>query len=287
MSLAIDTASNSPGPTPVDPTVLVDQRRIARDAAGLAVTEARVLRSEWIKLRSVRSTLISLGAAIVVAVGFGAVFSSAGSGGRHDGIVNPIALSLAGFHLSELIIGVVGVLLVSAEYSTGLIRTTLSAVTSRLSILRAKATVYALTVLAITTAGAFVAFFVGQSLYSGAAGSASITDPGALRVVVGTAVYCTGVGLLGIALGFLLRSTAGAIGVLFATLLLIPGLAGLLPWSWSDTLVKLLPSNAGEAFTSVTQAKDLLTPGVGLAVFAGWIAVLLAGAAFTLQRRDA
>jgi ABC-2 type transport system permease protein len=265
----------------------VDARHERREIAGLEVTERRVMRSEWIKFRSVRSNLIAFSAAAIVAVGFGAIFSSAGSRRGPNEAVDSVSLSLAGLNLSRLIIGVLGVLLVSSEYSSGLIRTTLASVSSRLSVLRAKSVVFATVTLVVAGVAAFAAFFVGQSLYGGVGGSAAISDPGVLRAVVGAAAYCVGVGLLGLGLGFLLRSTAGGIGVLFATLLLIPGLAGLLPWSWSETATKYLPSNAGEAFTSVTRTKDLLSPTVGALVFAAWVIALLVAAGVALQRRDA
>lgn len=274
-----DTSAPSAPSTP-------EQRRAEHTANGLAVTERRVIRSEWIKLWSVRSMIIGFGFAAAVAIGFGAIFSSAGSARRGE-LVNPVQLSLAGLNLSRLIIGVLGVLVISAEYSSGLIRTTLATVRSRVAVLRAKVVVFGAATAGVATVAAFTAFFVGQALYTGARGSAAISDPGVLRAVIGAAVYCVGVGLLGLALGFLLRSTAGAIGVLFATLLLIPGLAGLLPWSWSETATKYLPSNAGEAFASLRQASDQLTPWTGLVVFTLWVVAMLAGAGLVLVRRDA
>jgi ABC-2 type transport system permease protein len=261
-------------------------RAAHRATAGLAVTERRVIHSEWIKLRSIRSTWISFAAVAIVGVVFGAIFASAGHRRVSSQVIDPVSLSLAGFNLSRLIVGVLGVLVVSAEYSTGLIRTTLAAVTSRASVLRAKVAVFATTTIVVTGVASFIAFFVGKSLYTGP-NPAALGDPGVLRAIIGNVVYCTGVGLLGIALGFLLRSTAGAIGVLFATLLLVPGLASLLPWSWSDNLTQLLPSNAGDAFASVRQQSDLLSPTVGAVVFLAWIAVMLVGAGLVLRRRDA
>jgi ABC-2 type transport system permease protein len=116
----------------------------------------------------------------------------------------------------------------------------------------------------------------------------SLSDPGVLRAVLGSAAYLAGTALLGVGLGALLRHTAGAIGALFGLLLLAPGLLPLiLPSSWSDTIVPYLPSNAGEAFTSVTPTAGLLAAGTGVIVLVVWVAVLIGGSAILLRRRDA
>jgi ABC-2 type transport system permease protein len=253
-----------------------------------AVSVRRMMRSEWIKLRSVRSTVISMCAVAVVAIGVGAISSASGDGGGpgDNDATDPVSLSLSGFSLAELIIGVVGVLVATSEYSSGLIRTTLAAAGSRLTVLGAKAAVYAGTILAVAGGAALAAFILGQAVYSGPGPTAAIGDPGVLRSIVGTAGYCAGVGLLGIALGFLLRSTAGGIFVLVATLLVVPGLLGLLPWSWTETFTMLLPSNAADAFTSGTPASELLSPVAGMLAFTAVVVALLAAAAFSLVRRD-
>ena len=134
---------------------------------------------------------------------------------------------------------------------------------------------------------AFIAFFVGQATYTGSGVTAAITDSGVLRAVLGTAVYTAGIGIMGIALGFLLRSTAAGVGVLLASILVIPLLVGLIPGTIGDWLYKLLPSQAGSAFTSVTAQSDLLSPGAGALVFGAWLVGLLVAAAVVVRRRDA
>ncbi len=255
----------------------------------LAVTQGRVVRAEWIKFRSVRSTTIGLAAAVVVAVGLGMLFSGLADSGNGPRTVNvdPVTRALSGFNLAQLIIGVIGVMIVTSEYSTGLIRTTFATVARRGRVLRAKAVVYGGISLAAMTVAGFVAFFGGRAVYAGSAAVSALTDPGVLRAVLGTAIYTAGVGLIGIALGFLLRSTAAAIGVLFGGLLLIPGLVGLLPHSISDPIGKVLPSNAGAAFTDLHPASSSLSPLAGAAVCASWVVALLAIATVTLERRDA
>jgi len=276
---------NSTATTVVPPAAPV---RATGDDTG--VTQRRVIRSEWIKLRSVRSMVVGLLGAGVVTVGLGILFSwLAGSGegpGRREAN-DPLSLSLAGFNIGRLVIGVLGVLVVTSEYSSGMIRTMFAAVADRLPVLRAKALVFSGSTLAVMAVAAFTAFFVGQAVYGGSAVTVALGDPGVLRAVVGTAVYAAGVGALGVALGFLLRSTGAGIGVLFATLLIIPGLVGLLPASVSDPLTKVMPSNAGEAFTSVARDSSLLSPTAGFLVFALWVVGLLVAASVVVRRRDA
>jgi ABC-2 type transport system permease protein len=260
-------------------------------AARLAVTQARVVRAEWIKLRSVHSTAVGFLAAAVVAVVLGLVISSVAGDpdgpGDGPGGSDPVSLSLAGFNLVQIIVGVLGALAVASEYSTGLIRTTLAAVPTRLPTLWAKAAVVAAVTVVVTGVSAFAAFLGGQAIYGGAEPTASLFDPGVLRAVLGTAVYCTGIAVIGVALGFLMRGAASAIGTLFAGLLVVPGLVSLLPDSWSDPILQILPSNAGSAFTSIDGDTDVLSPTVGLVVFAFWLVALVAAAAVTLRTRDA
>jgi ABC-2 type transport system permease protein len=114
-----------------------------------------------------------------------------------------------------------------------------------------------------------------------------IGDSGVLRSLLGAGLYLGLVGVLGVALGALLRSSAGAITLLAGVLLIVPGLTSLLPDSWSDTISPYLPSNAGSAVMTLTQTGDSLGPWAGLAVFAGWVALALAGAAYRMMRTDA
>ena len=276
----------------------------AAPAGHLRVTQGRVIASEWIKLRSLRSTLYTLAAAFVVMVGFGMLAAAAvtgeirrgdgggpGSGGgpRGDFAMDATSISLAGLTLAQMIIGVLGVLIVSGEYSTGMIRSSLTAVPRRLPVLWAKAVVVSAVALGAMLVAVFVAFFASQAILAGKDMDVAIGSDGVLRALIGAAVYLTGVGVLGVALGALLRHTAGAITTLFAALLVVPGLIGLvLPDSWTENVTPYLPSNAGQAFTSaVDTGQGLLGPGAGLATFLTYLVVLLAAAAVMLRRRDA
>jgi ABC-2 type transport system permease protein len=262
-----------------------------RRVAATRVTFARVVNSEWIKLRSVRSAVLALVAAGATVIALGLMLSGVKSGsvnaqeiGLQAG-TDPVATSLGGVNLGQLVTGILGVLLVTAEYSTGTIRSTLIAVPRRLPVLGAKAVVFGVATAACMLAATFAAFLGGQAL-AGAAG-VSLGHAGALRAVIGAAAYLTGVGLLGLAVGAILRGTATAIGVLFAGMYAIPALFPLLPNSWNDTMGPYLPSNAGMAMMNLTPTSGTLAPLTGLAVFAGYVLAMFAVAAILLRRRDA
>jgi ABC-type transport system involved in multi-copper enzyme maturation permease subunit len=176
---------------------------------------------------------------------------------------------------------------VGSEYASGLIRTTFGAIGRRTRVLLAKAIVFGGATWLAMTIGAFGAFFAGVAVYSGNLPSYSIDDPGVLRAVLSAGFYGGCVALIGIAVGFLVRSTAAAIGVLFGLLMLAPLLAELVPGTVGDTLIKILPSSAGEAMMSVASRDSLLSPSLGLAVLAAWAVGLLAVAGVAMRRRDA
>jgi ABC-type transport system involved in multi-copper enzyme maturation permease subunit len=295
----VDESNALPTPAPVAPMKTDTARH--RDRSNLAVTQRRVIRSEWIKLRSVRSWIIMVGAAAVLMVAFGALAASVasgavtparggggGGGGRGPfASVDPTAISLAGVTLAQLIIGILGVLIISNEYANGMIRNTFAAVPRRLPVLWAKVIVLAGSLAVLMVIASVVAFLVGQ-LILGDGKNTTLAADGVLRAVLGSGLYLAGIGVFGIAIGAMLRNTAGAIAVVVAALLIIPGLASLvLPTSWSDNVLPYLPSNSGTAFTSVNGSDTLLAAGAGALVFVAWLVVLLAGAALLVRRRDA
>ncbi|MEJ3749220.1 ABC transporter permease [Actinomycetes bacterium KLBMP 9797] len=255
-----------------------------------AVTLPRVARMEWIKFWSLRSTIYTLAITVVVTVGFGALFASLVGTGDGDGppVGDPTSTSLNGVMLAALAMAVLGVLTTTGEYATGTIRATLSAVPQRLPVLWAKVAVFAAASFAFMLAAVFGAFLIGQAILSSRGlDSTALSDPGVFRAVIGAAVYLTGAGLIGLAVGGLLRNTAGAITVVVGALFLVPGLIQLLPASISDNVSPYLPSSAAESFMSVQTASGDLSPWAGLAVFLGYLVVLVAGAAGLLKRRDA
>jgi ABC-2 type transport system permease protein len=250
------------------------------------------VKAEWIKFRSVRSNVVALLAAGVVLVLIGTLFSSlAGSEkalppGAASG-TDSLSMSFGAMNLCQLVLGVLGAVFVAGEYSTGMIRSMFTAARSRSVVLWAKAIVLGGASWIIMTIASFAVFFTGQAAYAGTDATYGLSDPGVLRAVLGGGVYGAGIVLMGLALGFILRSTAAAIGTLIGTLMILPGLVGFLPDSIGESVGKFLPSTAGQAFLSVSGGTKLLSPGAGFAVFAAWAIGLLAIAVFTLNRRDA
>ncbi|SCD91473.1 hypothetical protein GA0115240_12962 [Streptomyces sp. DvalAA-14] len=177
-------------------------------------------------------------------------------------------------------------LITAGEYSTGMIRSTLAAVPRRLPVLWAKAAVYFVVVLVPLTAAAFAAFLIGRSALSGSAIALQLSSPGVVRSLLGAGVYLALAGVMAAALGMLLRSVAGGIGAYVLGVLLLGELVKLLPNSISDSVGPYVPGNAGGAVFALTRASGTLSPGAGLAVFAGWAALLLAAAAYRLRRSD-
>ncbi|MFF4548543.1 ABC transporter permease [Streptomyces sp. NPDC001435] len=258
------------------------------------VTGRRVLASEWAKLWSLRSTWITLGLGLLFLVAFGLIAASRYKSGIGSGRMDrdfarstAVSLSLFGTNFAQLALGVLGVLITAGEYSTGMIRSTLAAVPRRLPVLWSKAAVFGVVALVTGTLGVFTAFLFGSRIVSGTPAAMGFSHAGVVRSLLGAGLYLALVGVIGTALGALLRSVAGGISVLVAMLMLIPGLVSLLPSSWQDDISPYLPSNAGESMFALTHDTTSLSPGSGLLVFLGWTALALSGAAYRLLRSDA
>ena len=257
------------------------------------VTQARVLRSEWTKLRTQPSVFWALLATMILIAGFGILYSLVREtrpphGAAAIASFDPAGVSLSGVQLAQIAVGVFGVLLVTSEYATGLIRTTLAAVPRRLPVLWGKAALVTAATLAASLPAVFVAFVAGQSILARAHLSVPLGDPGVVRAVIGGALYLAVAGLLGLALGALLRSTAGGIAALFGLLFAVPILVGFLPGSLSDEIGKYLPGTAGLAVTTVhPDPATSLAPWTGFGVFCAYAVVLLGFAAVQMRRGDA
>jgi ABC-type transport system involved in multi-copper enzyme maturation permease subunit len=261
------------------------------------VTGRRVLRSEWAKFWSLRSSWITLGVALLLLIAIGAIASATYSpdaataggppGPGAGGVSDAISVALTGSTFASLAIGVLGVLITAGEYSTGTIRSTLAAVPRRLPVLWSKSAVFGATAFVLATLGALAAFQLGTLGLDGEKIALSLGDGGVLRSLVGAGLYLGLVGVFGVALGSLVRSTAGGIAILVGVLLILSGLTSLLPDAWADTITPYLPGNAGSAMYALHESSDSLSPAAGLAVFAGWVALTLAGAAYRLARTDA
>jgi ABC-type transport system involved in multi-copper enzyme maturation permease subunit len=156
-----------------------------------------------------------------------------------------------------------------------------------LPVLWSKSLVAGLATLIVMTAGAFAAFALGSAVLNDNVAGLSLGDDGVLRAIAGAGLYLGLVAVFGVALGMLVRSSAGAIAILAGLLLIVPGLAVLLPDSITEVITPYLPSNAGSAVMSLTQSDSALAPWTGLAVFAGYVALTLAAAAYRLKKADA
>ena len=259
-------------------------------AAG-PVSQVRVVRAEWTKVRALRSTKWCGLSALVLIVGLGA--ASAGSGTPYHvspGISAAAAVSsgLLGVLFAQLLVGVVGVLAFSGEYGTGMIRATLAVVPARLPVLWAKLIVLVGLVLPVTLLCAFADFFAATAIESSRGGSAiSLTDPGVLRIMIGASLYLTVVVIIGLALGALLRRTATGLAVFAGVFFVVPIVVAALPHKITG-FATYLPSNAGGAlWGNPLTTGHALSPWAGFAVLCGYAVVLTGLAAWQLCRRDA
>ena len=259
------------------------------------VTGARVLRSEWAKLWSLRSSWITVALAVVLMVAFGTIGAL-----RYRSIINSgqpmdpdfarataLSLALFGVTFALLTLGVLGVLSTAGEYSTGMIRATLAAVPRRLPVLWSKVAAYGAVAAVAGLVGAFGAFLITSSVVAGTPAAMTFSSSDVVRSLLGAGGYLGLVAVIGVALGALLRSTAGGISTLVGAFLLVPGLMSLLPSSWRDNVNPYLPSNAGEAMFTLHHSTGMLSAGTGLVVLLGWTALALAGAAYRMMRSDA
>jgi ABC-type transport system involved in multi-copper enzyme maturation permease subunit len=255
------------------------------------VTQVRVARSEWRKLRALRSNWYCVLAAVVLVVGLGAVIAAVVK--PHDvSAAHPaagaVSLSLSGITLAQLAFGVLGVLLFSGEYGTGMIRVSLTAVPSRSPVLWAKLAALVGLVLPVALLSAMADFFAATAIRS-AKGVAPIalTDPGVLRTVVGSSLYLTVAAVAGLALGALLRNTAAGLSVFTAAFFVAPLVVVFLPPAVTSAFAPYLPSNAGGAVWGQTFVEHPLSPWAGFAVVCVYATVLVGLAAWRLRRSDA
>jgi ABC-2 type transport system permease protein len=259
------------------------------------VTFPRVLLSEWTKLRSVRSTVWSLLAAVVFTIGLPSLFAAIvanrwahmSPGERADHARHPLDVALAGVNLSQLAIAVLGVLVITGEYSTGMIRASFVAVPRRLPVLAAKTVVFAGAAFALMLPSVVAAFFASQAILDRHhILQIPFSQAGVARAVVGGALYASVVGIFALGLGAIVRNTAGGIATFVAVMFVLPPLANVLPQSWNDAITPYLPDGAGRAVFALTRGAHSLAPWTGFALFCAYAAAALAVAALLLVRRD-
>jgi ABC-2 type transport system permease protein len=257
------------------------------------VTQARVIRSEWTKLWSLRSTRWTLLVAILGMAGLGPLIATVqmnrwfhmSPGDRLH--FNPINTGLGGYHFAQLAIGVLGVLVLTGEYSTGQIRSTFMAVPKRLPVLWAKAGTFAAVTFVLMLISGLVAFLFSQSILTQHHVQTSLGHAPALRAWVGAALYLAVLGVLALSLGAIVRNTAGGIALFAGLLFVVPGLAAILPTSTQNAINPYLPSNAGTTILAGVHEAHTFSPWGGFALFCGYTVLALVIAAVLMRRRDA
>jgi ABC-2 type transport system permease protein len=263
------------------------------------VTFGGALRSEFTKIRSVRSTRWTLLAMIVLTVGLGAIATYGQTTSHRAAYFDPTAWSLGGVYLTELLIGVVGTLVITSEYSTGMIRTSLTALPRRDLLVAAKVVVLASVAFVAGLIGSFASFFIGQAIMSSQHISTTIDHLGVLRAVVGAALFLTVGGVLAFGIGLLIRHTAAAVSATVAVLFLLPIAGSLLPHGLQDHVDKWLPTAAGAQIWTVNHAPHsnsaspigasgpMFSPWGGFALFCGYAAIVVAAGLVLFRKRDA
>lgn len=251
-----------------------------------------VLALEWIKIRSVPSTFLALAVAVTVSVGLSALISGVAANEYAQdtqgirAVWDPTAISTAGGGLGQLALAVLATLVITSEYSTGEIQSSLIAVPTRTRLLGAKAVVVSVIAFLTGEVTTCISFFIGQALISGKAPTASLGDPGVLRALAGNGAYVALIALFSLALGTLLRGTAATISTLVAVLYVLPGIASALPESWRDPILKYWPTQAGTQVANVVHNAHTLGPWSGLADLAIFVALTLMLAGLRLVRTD-
>jgi len=248
-----------------------------------------LVRSEWTKLTSVRSTWWTLLNTAALGIVFGALFMrgypNAVVAEKH---IPPAQYSLSSFFVAQLAVVVLGVLAVTGEYATGSIRATFAAAPQRRAVLAAKAVVLAPVIAVVSTLSAFATFFIGQASLSNPSIAAHITDPGVVLSIFGVPLYLTVLSLLSLALATMIRRTVPAIAAAVGLIFILSGVADALPESWYNAIADYLPCFAGEAVIGPNRftPAQLLPPWVGFGIFCAYTAVALTAAAIMITRQD-
>jgi ABC-2 type transport system permease protein len=264
--------------TPMTPAAPVPSRPArARD----------VLASEWIKFSSVRSTYWTLLVALVTPIGFSALVAAAFAGQRGTAgpPPDPLLTDTLSLEYAVLAVSVLGVLAFSSEYSTGLIGSTFAAVPRRRAVLAAKAAVLGTVTLAAGELVAFVSFFESQAILAGHHLGVSLSRPGVAGAVLAAGTLLCVCALLGLALGAIVRHTAGGIAATVGVIVL-PAIAALLPSPWADRIGRFTLVEAARQVSALHPAPALFSPALSLLVLAAWPAAALAAAALLITRRD-
>jgi hypothetical protein len=252
-----------------------------------------VLASEWIKLRSVRSTYLTLLVAAVAMVSIGYLVTRghathwATMTAQDRAVFDPVSDSFTGLGFAQLAFGVIGVLVISSEYATGMIRTTFAAVPRRRAVLAAKAAVVGALTLAAGELLAFGTFFAGQQALSAGHLGITLAHPGALRGVLAAGFYLAVMAWVGLGLGAVIRHTAGAITAMIGVVFLLPHIIQALPAPWDIRVGKYSLDIAAQQTIMQHPAPGYFPAGPSFLIVAGYAAAAIAAAALLVTRRDA
>ncbi len=273
---------------------------VSRPVVAARLTFLGVLRGEWAKLLSLRSTWWVLGATVVVITGISLAVAFSLEAVAADLAAAPGAAAPAsgaevvsgGFQMGMLTVAVLGALLITGEYSTGMIRSTLAAVPARVPVLAAKAIVLAAVTVAVATVSIALAYVVTMPLLADLDLVPALDDGRTWQVFGGTVYFLVAAALFALGVGTLLRSSAAAITVALTVLLLLPGVLSFIGLDWVEAILDYLPLPASGAFLgggedSMSSAGQELTATTGLLVIAAYAVVPLIAGAVVLRRRDA
>src|SRR3954451_1521459 len=257
------------------------------------VTLGRVVASEWTKFITLRSTLWSLGVGMFLTLAFPILFATV-TAARWSHLApqeradrHPLDIALAGVSVAQLAIAVLGVLVITAEYSTGMIRSTFLAVPRRLPVLWAKIGVFAVVAFLLTLPAVIVSFYASQAILDRHhLLQISITAPGVLRTLIGAALYVMGVGVFALALGAIVRNTAGGIALFAGIFFVVPPLMNIFPLRWNIAISKWLPSEAGRQLLALHRDPSRFAQWPSGGIFLAYCVVATAVAAVLLVRRD-
>ncbi|MEU5686788.1 ABC transporter permease [Streptomyces venezuelae] len=255
-----------------------------RTAPAYRLSTKGVIRSEWHKLWTLRSTWITLITASALVLAVGITMGSTYDG--DDSEIDTVVFTLFGTQLSQICLAVLGILVTAGEYSTGMIRSSLAAVPRRAPVLWSKAGVFTAVAFTVSLATNIVTFLVAQIWLADTDKELALTDPGVFGALTTSAVSLTLLSLIALGLGALFRSVPGAIGAFVATVLILPEVLSMLPFGAVDTAMKYFPAQAASSLGSVARVEDAVAPGTAVFTLALWAAAIMAAATTLLKRRD-
>lgn len=252
-----------------------------------------VIRSEWLKFRTIRSSIYGVLLTLFLTIGLGALIAIAIRSHFHSMNVlerasfDPVTTSLGGTMFAQFAAGVIGVVFISNEYTTHSMTTTLTAVPQRGLVVMAKLVVVVSSLLVVGEIASFVTFQVGQSIFAGVVPTASLTNTLVLRSVVLAGVYLALMSALGLGLGLIFRHSASSISVFTSLLLIVPIITIFLPASWQNSIDKYEPSVLGRAMMSPVASSGDFAAIAAFFVLLVYVIVVLSIGSLFLLRRDA